>query len=316
MPAEMDWDRIIYSTAQPDEDLSGQIDALLEYQENWPLFREGEAALSGMQTRIIPEGHAQIVVQANPGRRKSTHAKTDPASISRRPCFLCPENIPPEERGIAFGDLVILPNPYPVLRRHFTIPAREHTPQRLEGRVADMLGLVRALGPDMLVFYNGPGCGASAPDHFHFQACANSGIPLLTHLPGGGEDGRLALTSFGRRLLVCSEKGAGNTADFVSRVLKSLPPEDPEPLINVLAVYRDERYLTVLWPRSKHRPACYFKQGDAQIAVSPAALEMAGILVVADPDHFDRVDQQAAVSIYREVSLDAEEFDQLAKAVT
>jgi hypothetical protein len=269
-----------------------------------------------MQTRIIPEGHAQIVVQANPGRRKSTHAKVDPESISQRPCFLCPENIPPEEKGIAFGDLVILPNPYPVLRRHFTVPSREHVPQRLEGRVADMLGLARALGPDMLVFYNGPGCGASAPDHFHFQACSNSGIPLLTHLPGGGEDGRLALTSFGRRLLVCSDQGAGNTVDFVSRVLERLPPEDPEPLINVLAVYRQGRYLTVLWPRSKHRPDCYFKEGEARIAVSPAALEMAGILVVADPEHFDRVDQQTAVSIYREVSLDAGEFDDLAKAVT
>ena len=313
----MSWERIIHDTAQPDVDLSGQIDELLEYQRgNWPLFREGEAALSGMQTRIISEGQAQIVVQANPGRRKSTHAKVDAESISSRPCFLCPENIPSEEKGIAFDDLVILPNPYPVLRRHFTVPSREHAPQRFEGRVAEMLKLARALGPDMLVFYNGPGCGASAPDHFHFQACSNSAIPLLTHLPGGGDDGRLALTSFGRRLLVCSEKGAGNTVDFVSRVLERLPPEDPEPLINVLAVHREERYLTVLWPRSKHRPDCYFKDGEARIAVSPAALEMAGILVVADPDHFDRVDRKAAVSIYREVSLDAGEFDDLAKAVT
>jgi len=308
------WERIIQDTAEPGTDLSGRIDALLDYQrENWPLFRDGEAALSQMRTRIISEGQAQIVVQANPGRRKSTHAKVDPQSISRRPCFLCPENIPPEEKGIAFGDLVILPNPYPVLRRHFTIPSRGHAPQRLEGRVADMLDLARALGPGMLVFYNGPACGASAPDHFHFQACANSGIPLLTHLPTGG---RLALSSFGRRLLVCDEEGAENTVDFVSRVLESLPPEDPEPLINVLAIYREERYLTVVWPRSRHRPDCYFKEGEARIAVSPAALEMAGILVVADPDHFDRVDRQTAVSIYREVSLEAGEFDRVAKAVT
>jgi hypothetical protein len=311
------WERVIQDTAEHGTDLSGRIDALLEYQrENWPMFRDGEAALSLMQTRIISEGQAQIVVQANPGRRKSTNAKVDPQSISRRPCFLCPENIPLEERGIAFDDLVILPNPYPVLRRHFTVPSREHVPQRLEGRVVDMLALAQALGPDMLVFYNGPACGASAPDHFHFQACASSGIPLLTHLPGGGEDGKLALTSFGRRLLVCSEKGAGNTVGFVSRVLENLPPEDPEPLINVLAIYRQDRYLTILWPRSKHRPDCYFKEGEAQIAVSPAAMEMAGIMVVADPDHFDRVDQQTAVSIYREVSLDAGEFDRVAKAVT
>ena len=314
----MIWEPIIYSTAEEGEDLSGRLDALLEYQrENWQLFRQGEEALSGMQTRIIPEGHAQIVVQANPGRRKSTHATVDPESISKRPCVLCAENIPPDERGVAFGDLVILPNPYPVLRRHFTVPSREHSPQRLSGRIPGMLELARALGPDMLVFYNGPHCGASAPDHFHFQACSNSGIPLFSHIPVGGQkDERLALTSFGRRLLVCSDRDAGKTAEYVQQVLDCLPAEDPEPLINVLAVFRDGGFLTVLWPRSKHRPACYFKEGEARIAVSPAAMEMAGILVVAEPDHFDRVDRNTAVSIYEEVSLDAAQFDQLAKAVT
>jgi hypothetical protein len=310
----MSWEQIIFRTVQPGTDLSDPIEELLRYQrENWNLFRQGEESLAGMRTNDFSDGGARIVVQANPGRRKSTHAKVDPDSISRRPCFLCAENIPSPERGIAFGDLVILPNPYPVLRRHFTIPAREHVPQRLEGRMADMLDLAKALGPGMMVFYNGPRCGASAPDHFHFQACTAAGVPLLENLP---PEGKRQLQSFGRRLLVCSDRRAEKIAEFVSRVLEHLPAGDPEPLVNVLAVYREGCYLTFLWPRSKHRPACYFGQGDERIAVSPASMEMAGILVVAEPDHFDRVDRGTAISIYEEVSLDAGEFEKLAEAVT
>jgi hypothetical protein len=311
----MSWEQVILDTVQPGTDLSGRIDALLLHQrENWRLFREGEAALSGMQTRVISEGRAQVVVQANPGRRKSAHAQVDPESISRRPCFLCADNIPSDERGIAFGDLVILPNPYPVLRRHFTIPSREHNPQRLEGRVPAMFELARALGPGMLVFYNGPRCGASAPDHFHFQACSTAGVPLLAHLPP--LERKVAYTTFGRGLLVYSDRDAESAVEHVRHVLYKLPADDGEPLINVLAVFQDDRYLTILWPRSKHRPDCYFKEGDERIAISPASMEMAGILVVAEPDHFDRVDRETVVSIYKEVSLEAKEFKKLAEAVT
>jgi ATP adenylyltransferase/5',5'''-P-1,P-4-tetraphosphate phosphorylase II len=165
----------------------------------------------------------------------------------------------------------------------------------------------------MLVFYNGPRCGASAPDHFHFQACTSTGVPLLRQLPS---DGRHRLQSFGRRLLVCSDRHAEKCVEFVGRVLECLPANDPEPLVNVLATHRGGRYLAVVWPRSKHRPDCYFEKGEARIAVSPAALEMAGILVVAEPDHFDRIDRQTAVSIYAEVSLESGEFERLAEGVT
>jgi hypothetical protein len=311
----MKWDRIIYAAARPGEDLSSQIDALIQYQrKNWKLFREGEEALASMKTKVFSEGDAHILVQVNPGRCKSTHAKVDPESVAKRPCFLCAENIPADERGIAFEDLVILPNPYPVLRRHFTIPSREHRPQRLEGRVSSMLELAKAMGPDMMVFYNGPACGASAPDHFHFQACSSVGVPLLDDLSPSAE--KTAYTSFGRRLLVHNHRDAGKADEYVRQVLAALSTGEEEPLINVLAVFKDERYQTVLWPRGKHRPDCYFKEGDERVAVSPAALEMAGILVVAEPDHFDRVDQETAVSIYEEVSLDAEQFDRLKKAVS
>lgn len=310
----MSWESILLETAEPATELPLRIDALLGQQRaNWGRFRQGELALESMQTKKYIQDEGHIIVQSNPGRRESTLARVDPVSVSRRPCFLCPENIPGEERGLAFGDLVILPNPSPVVRRHCTIPSREHAPQRLLGRIGDMLDLAEALGPEMLVFYNGPRCGASAPDHFHFQACDTHGVPLFAHLPQG-----TAHESFGRRMLVFSHEDAGSVAGQLSQAIEALSSQsedDAEPMINVISLHRDGRHLAVMFPRARHRPECYFARDDSRIAVSPAALEMGGILVVAEPDHFERVDQATALGIYQEVSLDEEQFERLCEAV-
>jgi hypothetical protein len=252
------------------------------------------------------------VLQANPGRRASTHAKVDANTIARRPCFLCPEIMPAEERGIAFGELVILPNPFPILPKHCTIPDRTHTPQQLTGRIAAMLELAEAIGPDMLVFYNGPRCGASAPDHFHFQACAAANIPLLDEMPLREDSSVCTIhQSFGRRMLVFADRHAEKVQGWIQQAVVAWrqlsgsgdPVGDAEPMLNLLAFFRDGRHVCVLFPRAAHRPACYSADGPNRIAISPAALEMAGLLVVAESDHFDRVDAAVARQIYEEVSL-------------
>ena len=179
----MNWTDKIFDTAQSEIELPGMIELLLENQrKNWPLLRTGEEWLGQTLSKILYQNRSHIIVQANPGRRKSTQAKVDPASISERPCFLCVENLPKEERGIAFGPFVLLPNPYPILPRHLTIPIREHQPQKIYGQIENMLKLTHALGSEMLVYYNGARGGASAPDHFHFQACSAHGVPLLAEL--------------------------------------------------------------------------------------------------------------------------------------
>ncbi len=317
----MSWDDILLDSAGPGHRLPGEIDALLENQRaTWKAFREGEAALTKMRSKSLAWDNARIILQANPGRHESIHAKVDPLSVSKRPCFLCIEAIDPDERGIGFGDLVLLPNPHPILSRHLTVPAREHNPQRLEGRVESFLDLARSVGPDMLVLYNGARCGASAPDHFHFQACSSFGVPLLEETSSIiGRDDVVPMTSFGRRMLVYHDGEAVKVCELIHRVLEVLSRvggSDDEALINLIAVYRDERYGVFVFPRAKHRPECYFADGDSRISVSPAALEMAGIMVVADGDHFDRVDERRALSIYEEVTLERELFIKLAESVS
>jgi len=244
----------------------------------------------------------------------------DPLSVAERPCFLCLDNLPPEERGIGYGELVILPNPYPILPRHLTIASREHVPQRLAEHIDELLSLAKDCGDGMLVLYNGAQCGASAPDHFHFQASSMANAPLFQEVPGLGEKDTIeAYSGFGRRMIICQDQKAEKVEAFIVRslqVLTALGSKDDEPLINMMAIYRGDRYIVFLIPRAKHRPECYFAEGDARLSISPAAIEMTGILVAADKDSFERTDEQKAFEIYDEVCFGEGELKDLLGAVT
>jgi len=314
----MSWDQFILDVQGS---LPERLEALFDHQrKNFALFRQGEAGLATARSKSLYHKESQIIVQANPGRRKSTHARVDARSVSERPCFLCPGSMPADERGIDFGNFIILPNPYPVLDRHCTIPVREHVPQLLDGRIPDMLSLTRALGPGMLVFYNGARCGASAPDHFHLQACTKEGVPLFAH-PGvtGVQDGVSVVESFARSMLLFAETDTNRLVELIGHAidaLRRLNPGPDEPMFNLLASFEADRFLGALFPRRRHRPERFFAAEEKRLAISPAALEMAGVLVVAEADHFGRVDEDVALSIYEEVSIERERFELLARELT
>ncbi len=315
------WDDKLIKPSSPPVSAIEEVHALFEQQRaTWPMFREGEATLAGIRSKIFLSNNRRIVVQANPGRVISSGAKVDPASVAKRPCFLCPDTLPPLERGISFGDYIILPNPYPILKYHMTIPHRNHLPQRIEGSIKNLCTLTKALGPEMFVIYNGPRCGASAPDHMHFQACGNENIPLFEQLPPAANKNQvLPLTIWGRNMLVCSFREAAQVEKCIRstiNALKEITGEKVEPMINMVALYRDDHYIITIFPRAKHRSACYFAGPQQQILISPAAMEMAGIIVVANSEHFDRVDETVVQSIYQEVTLGTDLFSRLVEAVT
>lgn len=320
----MSWNHILQIDPGSAEPLRQRIDTLFEQQrETWPLLRDGEAALGGLQKKTLTSGSESVVVQVNPARRRSTQAKTDAKSVAARACFLCPENMPAEERGIAFEDLVVMPNPFPVLPLHTTIAGREHLPQRIGGRVEMMLRLAEAIGPDLTVFYNGPRCGASAPDHFHFQAASADAIPILAQLPRrDGEHSIVAHSSFGRHMLVFGGAGLADVGADIERAIGTLRQIDSanaepvdEPMLNLIAHFQEGRFAAVLFPRAAHRPACFFKTGGEQLTISPAVLEMCGILVTTEPDHFARVNAEVAHGIFEEVSISRRQFEELANKV-
>ena len=271
--------------------------------------------LEHLRRKELAFGEQRVIVQVNPARRRSVLAKTDAKAVAGRACFLCPENMPAEERGVAFDDLVVLPNPFPILPLHVTIAGREHRPQSLASRVGTFLELAKELGPDMAALYNGPQCGASAPDHFHFQAASAEGIPILSQLPETASD-RLVTShaSFGRNMLIFSGVDANDVQAGIERSIDMLRDDRStadEPMLNLIARFRAGRYTAVLFARAAHRPACFFSAGADQLAISPAVLEMGGILVTTELEHFDRVTTEVARAIYEEVSIGSAQFAQL-----
>jgi hypothetical protein len=315
----MSWEQILQND-EPSQPLRKRVDDLFAQQRStWPALRDGEASLAHLQRKTLASDGESIIVQVNPARRRSTQANTDAKAIAARACFLCPENMPPEERGVAFEDLVLLPNPFPILPLHCTIADRIHRPQQISGRIATFLYLAQEIGPDMAALYNGPRCGASAPDHFHLQAARASDIPILTQFPMI-MSGRPVVphSSFGRNMVFISGTSAGDVAVNIGRLidtLRQIEATGDEPMFNLVARFDAGHYAVVLFPRAAHRPACYFATGPDQLLVSPAVLEMCGILVATEPDHFARIDARVARGIYEEVSISANRFADLAAKI-
>ncbi len=315
----MSWERILQND-QLGKPSRQRIDDLFAQQRaTWPTLREGEAALDRLERKTLTSAGETVVVQVNPARRRSTLANTDAKAVAARACFLCPDNMPPEERGVSFEDLVVLPNPFPILPLHCTIADREHRPQQIRGRIATFLRLAQEIGPDMAALYNGPRCGASAPDHFHLQAAHADDIPILAQLSSIADNCSIVPhTSFGRNMLVFRSTNAADVAADVERsiaALQKIEATTDEPMFNLLAHVVSGQYTAVLFPRAVHRPACYFATGPDRLLISPAILEMCGVLVTTEPDHFALVDAEAAQRIYEQVSISNSQFADLVEAV-
>lgn len=312
----------------PVSTLNEQALALVKQQrETWQLAQKNYEALSEVQAREFDFGHFKIVVQHNPGRIRSSAAKVDARSIAERPCFLCPQNLPEEQKAILFHDkFLILVNPYPVFPVHLTIPYIKHKPQRILSFFPDMLDLVRELD-GFTVFYNGPQCGASAPDHFHFQAGNRGFLPveneleilekrhaeILVQKPGFKI---IAVSNYLRRFIRITSADRSQMLNAFQRLYTLLPGEKGnEPMVNILSFFENGYWSVIIFPREKLRPAHFYETGDKQVIVSPAAVELGGVLVLPRQKDFDTVSNQIVSAIYEEVTLSFSEFDLLSKSV-
>jgi len=296
---------------------------LLQQRGVWELLRTGYDSLQTVRTRVFEFDGFQIKVQFNPGRMTSTAAKVDPHSIRERKCFLCPENLPPVQRGIRCdGDYLVLCNPFPIFPEHFTIASVHHTPQVVRDSFAAFLSLTRDLGSRYTVFYNGPRCGASAPDHLHFQAGNRSFLPIDAEFAAVKERSASRLFESGS-LRVCgverylrhfvafesADAGVlGRAFDALYGVLQEGAPEGEEPMLNVLGFYTNGAWRVLVFPRAKHRPSFYFKEGDEKLLISPAAVELGGICTTPREQDFEKVTREHILQLYNEVCVAPEKF--------
>jgi hypothetical protein len=320
-----------YLKAQSRPGLAARVGALIEQQRaTWPLFREGYEALAQAETKRVRVEESEVVIQHNPKRIRSTAARVDKASIDERRCFLCARNLPAEEKGIEYGsDLIILCNPFPILDRHLSIVHRQHVEQKIYGYVEEMLRLAADLGPDYFVLYNGPECGASAPDHFHLQACSRELLPIEKDMKSGEpeeaahcsaceESARdtfeiFTLANCGRSVVVFRGNNDYEMAEWIHKTLGELSRESgkDEPLVNIISTHAEGMWTVYLFPRSRHRPSSFFAEGDERLLVSPGAIDMAGIIVVPQHEHFLKIDGERVKGIFAEVSYDEETINEM-----
>ncbi|MGN1375038.1 MAG: DUF4922 domain-containing protein, partial [Prevotella sp.] len=292
--------------------------------ETWSMVRHNFRDLQGIQTRDLSVEGGTLTLQHNPARIVSTGASIDKASVNSRPCFLCAANRPKEQLVKHLDEgFEILVNPYPILPVHFTIPAVDHRPQSVIDSYGEIDVLLQQY-PDIMVFYNGPKCGASAPDHMHFQAGSCGVVPIqaswprlsrsLTPIYSINEDEDISVIDewFCPALLIKSISPESNKKLF-SRIYKALPADvdGHEPMMNIIAWRTGNITRTIVFPRKKHRPDCYYAKGEDQIMVSPGALDMSGLMITPRASDFANITPDKAVAILREVSL----TDDMMKAV-
>ena len=306
--------------------VSDQARQLIKDQQNeWELAKKNYAGLNSVKTRKLAFDGFDMHVQFNPERIRSSAAKVDAKSIEERPCFLCKENLPKEQRGIQVLDkYMILTNPFPIFPEHLTIPHEEHIDQLIENKFNDMLDLARLL-EDFTVFYNGPKCGASAPDHFHFQAGIKRFMPIEFDSRKGlffydscsvSNLEIIRWSEYLRTILTLSGRDKDQITDTFSKLyveLSKLQPNEAEPMLNILASFAKSRWTVHIFPRRLHRPWQYFEEGEKQILLSPASVDMGGVLITPREEDFNKISMNDAQDIFNQVCLEEDIFAQIVK---
>ena len=265
---------------------------LLQSQlKEWDLARINFEALNRVKTKEFHFDGFKIRVQFNPARIQSSAAKVDAKSIQERKCFLCPNNLPKEQRGIDFAkNYQILVNPFPIFPEHFTIPTYEHTDQLIFNRYGDMLDLAKSLC-EYTIFYNGPKCGASAPDHAHFQAGIKGFLPIENDIESLPKEtiyttestAASVLKNYQRNCFLIETKDRKEAIRFFKLLYNLLEVKegDQEPMMNIITWYENNIWYSYIFPRQKHRPACFFAEGEENLLISPASVDLGGVFILS-----------------------------------
>lgn len=287
--------------------------------EVWTDARHRFRDLKHVETRQFSD---QLKLQWNPARIVSTGAKIDKKTLGERPCFLCDKNRPKEQMSKQIDEKFhLLVNPFPILPVHFTIPARKHQPQLIYKNYGEMHRFI-SLHSDLMVFYNGPKCGASAPDHLHFQAGTNGILPLqtnwqrlsrnLTDIISLNDEEKISeVRDFIVPAFVIISKSAESDETLFRRLYKAMPQrgDETEPMMNIISWRKGEEFISVVIPREKHRPEAYFAEGDAQFVVSPGALDMSGLIITPREEDFRKLTEEKALSLLQECGVSEEKMN-------
>lgn len=303
---------------------------LEEQKSSWAFLKSNYESLAKVQTREFSFDDFVVKVQYNPDRMISSSADVSDEAIKSRKCFLCVENLPAEQNGLVYNKhFVILSNPYPIFPEHFTISKKNHTPQTIIGNFAEFLEISRALGKYYTLFYNGPKCGSSAPDHMHFQAGSKYFIPVeseFNNMVGKLyrpviSNGKIEVRFFEEHLRYFISFESRHKGEllyafktFINAFKKISPPHN-EPMINLISSYQEGIWRLLIFPRQKHRPTQFSSGEENQLLISPAAVDMGGLFITPREEDFEKITKDDVIDIFKQVTLTKEYFEFLRKKI-
>ena len=303
------------------------VEAFINWQiDNWELAKHNYIGLEAIKKKEFHFDGFNLQLQFNPGRIVSTSAKIDAKSIGERPCFLCSSNLPKEQKALLCDtNYLLLVNPFPIFEQHFTIPHFNHIPQEIFSSFGDMLLIAKELGEKYTLFYNGPQCGASAPDHLHFQASPKNAIPIEKQTGFLLKNSEViynsesvliyAVKNYLRNLFLIESNNIFAAQEEFNKLynsLKEITNFHLEPLINVLVTF-DKTWRVYLFPRKAHRPKEFFFEGDEKILISPATVDFGGLLITPRQEDFDKITKETIINIFEQTSIDDTIFENIIK---
>lgn len=299
--------------------------------DNWEINRNSYDILRDVKVKSFRFGSYKIKVQFNPGRIISTSAKVDEKSIKQRKCFLCIENLPQEQKCIIYKDeYMILVNPFPIFPEHFTLSNLKHQPQRIADTFPFLLDFSKDLSKHYSVVYNGPKCGASAPDHLHFQAGSKGFMPMddefhLIKNEFGDElfsNENILITGVDdglRKFITMESISYDLMVEWFQKILDILNtenPSEPESMMNIISSYNEEfGWQIAIFLREKHRPTHYFREGTGRILLSPASVDLAGCCITPDENSFEKINENIIREIFSEVFVDKQKFERIKQTI-
>ena len=259
----------------------------------------------------------------NPARVRSVMADVSPEALQKRACFLCPDGLEPLQLTTVWDSptgqtYFIRVNPFPIFNHHFTISSSIHERQTFAPHMESMLHLAQAM-PEMSIFYNGPMCGASAPDHMHFQAVPRHSMPIEDHFSTNYANAVLVQEADLQSHLAALEKvlsmasipeNANQTGSLTAGASRT---EEWEPRWNIISwhepasspnslIASSPKFNTIVFFRRESRPQCFFAPENERILFSPGTVEMGGVGIVANRESFDRITPEVLRSMIQEVA--------------
>lgn len=297
-----------------------------EQKKEWPFLNQKFDNLAKVEERQIQFDNFAVTLQFNPDRIHSTSADIDKHLVQPKECFLCPDNRPGEQRGIQYGKYFeMLCNPYPILKDHFTVVKLKHTSQSLVLHLKEFLNITKDIGKEFTLFYNGPRCGASAPGHMHFQAITKGVLPIEndfellknSFIPSGYTNDKLTVSisqNYLRYFIAIESSSNKEIMLFFKKlnlILRKITTPGEEPLMNVLCNYENDSWRLIIFPRAKHRPTHYFASGAKQIIVSPAAVDLGGLMITPRKEDFNKITKDDLIEIFRQTTVTKEMFEYL-----